>query len=379
PRGLTRKEDDELALGLRFSEKNRAENVMIVDMIRNDLGRVARPGSVQVESLFDVERYPTLWQMTSTVSAETEASFCEIMRAMFPCASITGAPKKRTMEIIAELETVPRRIYTGCIGFLAPGRRSQFNVAIRTILIDKNENTAEYGSGGGIVWDSICADEYGECLLKAQVLKGRPAFSLLESLLWTPEDGYSLLEPHLARLGDSACYFSFPFDPDLARMRLETEAERFSREPRKVRLILARDGSLTCHAEVLDAEQMKGSVTLKLSREPVDAADIFLYHKTTRRKVFDAAREGLTDCDDVLLWNDRGEITETCTANFIARIRDRLVTPPVSCGLLAGTYRSWLISQGAISERIITKEDLESCTELYVINSVRGQRKAILR
>ncbi len=196
-RGRTTLEDKQQAEWLHNSIKNRAENVMIVDMIRNDLGRIAEIGSVQVPELFAIEKYPTLFQMTSTVQAKTNASLDEIFSALFPCASITGAPKVSTMNIIAELETTPRKIYTGSIGYISPNRKAQFSVAIRTALIDRENKTAEYGVGGGIVWDSTSADEYSEALLKARVLTERPrTFDLIETLLWTPEEGYFLREKH---------------------------------------------------------------------------------------------------------------------------------------------------------------------------------------
>ncbi len=213
PRGRTLAEDQALIDWLHHSEKNRAENVMIVDMIRNDLGRIAAIGSIHVPRLFDIERYPTVLQMTSTVNAETEAGFPEIMAALFPCASITGAPKVRTMQIIAALEGTPRGLYTGCIGYLAPGRQAQFNVAIRTVTIDRLSSQAEYGVGGGIVWDSEGEDEYQECKIKARVLaQAPPAFDLLETMLWEPESGYFLLQEHLSRLAASAEYFQFTAD-----------------------------------------------------------------------------------------------------------------------------------------------------------------------
>ena len=171
-RGLTPLEDDENVAWLQQSEKNRAENVMIVDMIRNDMGRVAETGSVQVPSLFDVERYPTVLQMTSTVTANTTASITEIFQAMYPCASITGAPKVRTMELIRELEPQARGVYTGAIGYIAPDRQAQFNVAIRTVTVDREKETAVYNVGSGVVWDSDAQEEYEECLLKAKVLDG---------------------------------------------------------------------------------------------------------------------------------------------------------------------------------------------------------------
>jgi para-aminobenzoate synthetase/4-amino-4-deoxychorismate lyase len=211
PRGRWSAEDRSKAAWLRGSEKNRAENVMIVDMLRNDLGRVAEVGSVRVPRLFEVERYPTVWQMTSTVTAETGVSTADLLAALFPCASITGAPKTRTTQIIAELEGEPRRIYTGLLGYFGPEQRAQFNVAIRTVLVDRAKGQAEYGVGGGIVWDSIAADEYEECRHKARVLSDpRPHFALFETLLWSPEaGGYWLLDYHLRRLERSAEYFGF--------------------------------------------------------------------------------------------------------------------------------------------------------------------------
>lgn len=212
-RGRTLSEDKVQSEWLYNSEKNRAENIMIVDMIRNDMGRIANIGSVEVTSFYDIERYPTLFQMTSTVASTTSSSVTEIMTALFPCASITGAPKPRTMEIISELETTPRRIYTGSIGYIAPDRKAQFNVAIRTVLIDRKAEQAEYGFGGGIVWDSDSTDEYNECQVKARILTSdRPEFSLLETMLWTSDIGYFLLDYHFKRLLDSAEYFDYNAD-----------------------------------------------------------------------------------------------------------------------------------------------------------------------
>ena len=221
-RGRTQAEDLAQAQALQASEKERAENVMIVDMVRHDLGRVAQTGSVKVARLFEVEKYPTIWQMTSTIEAQTEAGLGEIFRALFPAASVTGAPKVRTMQIIAELEPLPRRLYTGTIGFFAPGRRAQFNVAIRTLLANRRTGCAEYGVGSGITWDSDPEAEWQECRAKARILAPPvPAFSLLETMRWTPEEGYFLLERHLERLQDSALYFGFRLD--LAALRLELE------------------------------------------------------------------------------------------------------------------------------------------------------------
>jgi para-aminobenzoate synthetase / 4-amino-4-deoxychorismate lyase len=256
PRGLTYLSDRALASELQRSAKNRAENVMIVDMIRNDMGRIAETGSVQVTHLFDVEQYPTLWQMTSPVQCQTEASFVEIFRALFPCASITGAPKSRTMEIIAELEDSPRQIYTGSIGYLAPDRTAQFNVAIRTVLINKTQQTAEYGVGGGIVWDSVETDEFEECCTKAKILtQSHPSFELLETLRWTPEKGYFLLDLHLQRLQESAAYFAFKLSLDQVQEQLEAIAQTLPQQAHKVRLRVTKAGHLALEAEGLTLTQ----------------------------------------------------------------------------------------------------------------------------
>jgi len=376
-RGHTLSEDDALAQWLLQSEKNRAENVMIVDMIRNDLGRVAVTGTVHVPKLFEIERYPTLWQMTSSVTARTDASLCDIMAALFPCASITGAPKPRTMQIIADLETGPRRIYTGCIGFIAPGRRAQFNVAIRTALIDQETGQAEFGTGGGIVWDSVDSEEYTECQVKARVLtERRPEFSLLETLRWTPGEEFFLLAYHLRRLRDSAAYFDFPANMDEVQARLTALAASLPKEPHKVRLLVAQDGGISCHATPLPAESGSRLVRLRVANSPVDSDNLFLYHKTTHRQVYDKARAAFPNDDDVLLWNERREITESCTANVVVELDGERVTPPVLCGLLPGTFRAWLLDRQEVREQVIPLEALKRCQGIYLINSVRKWRKA---
>ena len=376
-RGRTLAEDRAQMAMLRTSEKDRAENIMIVDMIRNDFGRVAEIGSVDVPSLFTVERYPTLLQMTSTVTARSMASLPEIMEAMFPCASITGAPKVRTMEIIKALEPEPRGIYTGTIGYLGPGRQASFNVAIRTVVIDRDAGLANYGVGSGIVWDSTAADEYAECHLKSQVLvERRPSFELLESLLWTPDEGFFLLDLHLDRLADSAQYFSYPFDEQAIRLHL-TELVQVLTEPQKIRLLLARDGEVTSQVNSLGYRSNVKPVRVCLAEIAVDSHDVWLYHKTSRRKMYEEALAACPEGYDVILWNERGEITEASSSNVIVELGGRLITPPVSAGLLAGTYRRYLLEQGCIQERTVTIADLKRSAQLFLINSVRKSREAV--
>ena len=378
-RGLTLVADHDIANQLHFSEKNRAENVMIVDMIRNDMGRIANINTVKVPSLFNVEKYPTVWQMTSTVTAKTTASMNEIMGALFPCASITGAPKARTMQIIQKLENTPRRIYTGCIGFISPQRQAQFNVAIRTVLIDKENNQAEYGVGGGIVWDSVSSDEYQECQIKAQVLTlNQPDFSLLETILWQPDDGYFILDYHLQRLQASAIYFNFNIDINSLKTQLDKLTKSFANQACKVRLLLDSHGKITSQVTILSPVNNEKFVKLGMCCIPIESTNIFLYHKTTNRQVYEIAKAAFPHCDDVLLWNERGEITETCIGNIVVELNGELLTPPVKCGLLAGTFRADLLEQGKIKEEIITVEMLKYSDRIYIINSVRKWQEAVL-
>jgi para-aminobenzoate synthetase/4-amino-4-deoxychorismate lyase len=404
-RGRTTLEDQEQARWLQDSEKNRAENVMIVDMIRNDLGRIAKIGSVSVPELFTVERYPTLWQMTSTVTAQTHASLTRIFTALFPCASITGAPKVSTMRIISELETTPRKIYTGSIGYIAPNRKATFNVAIRTALIDRQEGTAEYGVGGGIVWDSTSPDEYEEALLKARILsEPAPQFSLLETLLWTPEEGYFLLEKHLARLLDSADYFDFPVSSiaqaavlhEASPRRSEGEGRgtaAISRLPapkeiiesyldelsshfpstsaQRVRLLLDQNGNLTSEAKPFHSAENSHPWKVTLARQPIDSNNVFLFHKTTLRDVYDAARSDFPEYDDVLLYNENGELTEFTIGNLVVEMHGQFYTPPISCGPLRGTFRAHLLETGQVEERVIRVDELRSCSKVFLVNSVR--------
>lgn len=377
PRQPSWEEDCRQANWLSASEKNRAENVMIVDMIRNDFGRVARPGSVAVPELFTVERYPTVWQMTSTVTAETDVPHSQLLQAMFPCASVTGAPKRSTMNIIAELEEAPRQIYTGSIGYMAPGRRLQLNVAIRTVLVDRETRRAEYGVGGGIVWDSTAEAELEETAYKARVLTARrPPFQLLETMRWQPGAGFFLLSDHLQRLQRSAGYFGFPFKLDAIHQTLEKHAATFPTSPQRVRLLLSRSGEITVEAYgyVPSTEPRRVS----LAPQPIDRDDPFLYHKTTNRALYENALAACPGFDDVLLWNEDGELTESTRANIILELDGERVTPPVSSGLLPGVYRGWLLRQGQVRERVVRLVDLARCEDIWLVNSLRGAEAALI-
>lgn len=355
-RGRWPAEDRELAHWLANSAKDRAENVMIVDLLRNDLGKVSIPGSVRVSSLFDLERFETVWQMTSTVESTLRdgISLVDLMGALFPCGSITGAPKIRTMQIIRELERFPRGAYTGAIGLLKPGGDCVFNVAIRTVVIDTETGVATFGVGGGVTIDSTAEREYEECLVKSRFLYSKPVeFQLFESILL--EDGeYFLLDEHVARLNESAEYFGF------AGTRINADLERIAAEnPRgsfKVRVTLWKDGRVE-----IQASPPGDLKPVKLAREPVNSSDRFLYHKTTRRP----GGEGL------VFWNERGEITESSIANVVVPIDGELCTPPIECGLLPGVFRKHLLARGEIKERVITIEEFQNAHEFFLINSIR--------
>ena len=374
PRGRFPEEDAEFRSDLTGSEKDRAENLMIVDMVRNDLGKIAVPGSVCAAELFSIKRFPTVWQQVSSISAETNASLGELFSALFPCASVTGAPKARTMEIIRELETEPRGVYTGAIGLVKPGRRARFSVAIRTLTIDKHDGGANYGIGGGIVWDSDPGEEWQESLTKAQILGfDRQPFRLLETMLYEPASGVFLLNLHLERLEASADYFGFELDVEGIRAQLGSlQLLKASR----LRLLV----DLAGHYEIEEhpLPEVKTMVMLKLARSPVDCRDIFLFHKTTHRSVYEQARNDVDDCDDVILWNDKDEITETTIANLFLEIDGELVTPPVESGLLAGTYRRHMLENGQAKEAIVKKSDLVKASRIYAANSVRGLLEARL-
>lgn len=283
------------------------------------------------------------------------------------------------MEIIAGLETTARQIYTGCIGYISPGSKAQFNVAIRTVLIDSKTHRAEYGVGGGIVWDSKTKDEYSECRIKAKILTTKlPEFSLLETMRWTPKDGYYLREEHLDRLEKSATYFGFIMDPEMTRRALKNYSASLLLLPHKIRLLLHRDGKITLEQTRLNNLNPSRPRRIKLSQSPVDSRNPFLYHKTTYRRVYDQANFGISDCDDVLLWNERREITETTIANVIIERDGELITPAVNSGLLPGTARTDLLKQKIIREEVITLDELNPGDSFYLINSVRGWQKAVL-
>ena len=381
PRGRTTAEDRKIAEWLQADEKNRSENLMIVDLLRNDLGRVARTGSVRAERLFAVERLPTLWQMTSTVTAELrpDAGFREIFRALFPCGSITGAPKVRAMQLIGQVEDQPRGVYTGAIGFFSP-RQTVFNVAIRTLELDGAEG--RMGTGSGIVIDSNAAAEYSECLLKAEFLTrsaGPPAepFSLIETLRW--DDGYPFIELHLDRLADSSDYFDFACAREQVRSALEDYAARFDRGiARRVRLLLNREGEVKIADALLAPGRADEELRVAIARQHTDPGGPMLFHKTTHRPLYGPAYEAAARAGfaDVLFFNLRGQLTEGAISSVLVEKGGRWATPPVECGLLPGVYRRHLLeTRPEIEERVLGADDLRAADAVYLANAVRGLRR----
>ncbi|HEX7038057.1 MAG TPA: bifunctional chorismate-binding protein/class IV aminotransferase [Pseudomonadales bacterium] len=377
-RGTSPEDDRQRAEGLQRGAKDRAENLMITDMVRNDIGRVAAFGSVRTGALFRLEAHPTLWQMTSTVAGATGASLARIFQAMFPAASITGAPKRRTMEVIRELETAPREIYTGALGLIRPNGDAGFNVAIRTAWLDKRRDVVEYGVGGGIVWDSDAEAELRETHTKAGILRGRlPAgFALLETLRWAPDGGFWFLPEHLARLQRAArCFYGNALDERPVRQRLDAFAATLAPAAHRVRLLVGPGGAVELSAQRLDGSPAPRRVVLARRGRPL-SGNPFVRHKTTHRVLYDDARReavaATPAADDVILVNERGEVTESTVANLVADLDGVLVTPPADAGLLPGVYRQHLLDTGRVAERRLRPADLYAARAVYLANSVRG-------
>ncbi|MEM8694892.1 MAG: aminodeoxychorismate synthase component I [Pseudomonadota bacterium] len=361
---------------LQSDPKQRAENLMIVDLLRNDLSRVAAPGSVDVPSLFHVESYPTVHQMTSTVTAEIASggSALDLIRTIYPCGSITGAPKIRAMEIIETLEGAPRGPYTGSIGWLDPSGNAAFNVAIRTLVLAQGRDRATLGLGSGIVADSHAGEEWRECLAKgAFVAEGQSRFDLIETMRFDPVEGVERLERHLARMKTSARALGFVFDHHAARNEIQAATFR-AREAMKIRLMLSRQGRMSI--EVRPAP--------KVSEEPVPVAvvprrasaeDFRLRHKTTARSVYDEAFVG-GEAFETLLEDADGFLTEGCFTNLFVDRDGRLLTPPLSRGLLPGILRETLIEEGRAVEGDLRRDDLAD--GFLIGNAVRGLMRARL-
>ena len=379
---LPRADDDQLQQELLASSaKDRAENLMIVDLVRNDLAQIAETGSVEVPALFDVESYPTVHQMTSTVTARVrpQVGLTDIFRALFPCGSVTGAPKRRTMEIIRELEGQPRGVYCGAIGYVSPGRDAVFSVAIRTAVVDAVTGVAEIGIGSGITWDSDAAGEFRECLDKSAFLtRDSSEFSLIETLRFDTH-GYLLLERHLQRLAGSAGYFGFNLDADALRERLHDLGQGLA-GVHKVRVLLASDGNITLESQPLAATDPTAPAALiAISHKRVNSTDPFLYHKTTRRALYDDQLRAHPGCYDCIFLNERGEVTEGSYNTIVIALNGERLTPSLDCGLLPGVLRAELLEVGAIREAVLTQEHLRAADTIWLVNSVRGWRECMLK
>ncbi|WP_288935202.1 aminodeoxychorismate synthase component I [uncultured Sphingomonas sp.] len=375
-RGDTALADAEAADRLARDEKQRAENLMIVDLMRNDLSRVAVPGSVAVPTLFAVETYPTIHQMTSTVTATLAPGrdAVDVLEALFPCGSITGAPKLRSMDVIAAVETEARGVYTGSIGRIDAGGDAAFNVAIRTLEVADGAAAATLGLGSGIVADSRADAEWAECLAKgAFVTAGQRPVDLIETMAFDPEDGIALLERHLARLKTSASALGFAFDRHAARNELQAATFRL-RQPAKVRLLLARDGAIAIEVAPLPAPRTS-PIRVAVVPLPVAPHDYRLRHKTSDRGFYDAARRAAGT--DEVVFASEGVLTEgSFTSLFVPRDDGLLLTPPSSRGLLPGILRAELIETGVAIEQDVSIDLLPA--QFFVGNAVRGLIPAVL-
>lgn len=377
PRGLWPAADIVQCQLLRNSPKQRAENLMIVDLLRNDMGRISEIGSITVEKLFAIERYPTVWQMTSTVASRTDASIVEILRALFPCGSVTGAPKIRTMQIIRDLEAWPRWVYCGAIGWMAPNRRCRFSVPIRTVVLEPLTRRAFYNVGSGIVTDSQPETEYEECLAKARILTTSPLpeFDLLETLRYE-QGSFAFFPQHLARLGASAEYFGFPWNERAVVDALDefSKRHRDGASPLRVRLVYSRHGRVRIESAPL--EPFPTPLRVAVGSPEVRPDDVTLYHKTTCRDRYERVRKAHPGADDVILCNCYGYLTESTIANLVLDCDGKLLTPPVECGLLPGVFRQSLLEEGKIQEAALKPSDLVRARKVFLINSVRGWMEA---
>lgn len=376
-RGRFLEEDLELMKKLYTSEKNRAENLMITDLIRNDLGSISKFGSIKVRRIFEIEKYETVFQMTSTVEGilNKEVRFSDIILNIFPGGSITGAPKKKTVEIISKLETLPRGIYTGTIGYISPKGFSEFNVAIRTPLIYKNK--CEMGVGSGITWYSEAEEEYSECILKSYFLTSKPypKFKLIETFLLKNHKLY-LLNYHLKRLKMSAKFFSFRYN---RRIILEKLKEIVKLDGTfKLRLLLDQNGDVTL--ETIEFEKPRKRGYVKVSKDRVDSNDKFIYHKTTNREMYDYYTRKAQDEElvDYIFLNEKGYVTEGTVNNLIIVRNGKLITPIRTSGLLRGTMLEYLSRKYKITEEYITLSDLIASERVFLCNSVSGLKEVKL-
>jgi len=379
-RGVNIKEDIKNRTVLAKDIKNQAENLMIVDLLRNDLGKVSKISSVKVKKLFEVETYKTLLQMTSTITSELKPKtpLFKIFKSLFPCGSITGAPKIKTMEIINKLENKPRGIYTGAIGFFAPNNKAIFNVAIRTITLKNNKG--EMGIGSGITYDSDPIAEYKECKLKAKFLT-MPDFKLIETMLWDNKQKLPLLENHMRRLRQSAKFFNFSLNKKIILEDLNNLTKTLNpKHHYKIRLLLSANSDITLDSSVLLKSKLIPNQKIALSKKKTQSSNIFLYHKTTNRILYnyEYMKYSKLGFFDVIFCNEKNQITEGSISNIFIKKNGIYYTPPIKCGMLPGIFRQNFIQKNKVKEKILFLADLKTAETIYCTNAIRGMIKVKL-
>ena len=365
-RGMTDQEDLEQASWLEQDPKNRSENMMIVDLLRNDMNRISEVGSEHVERLCQVEQYSTVWQMTSTIKSQLreDVDLVEIFRSLFPCGSITGAPKIATMEIIKDLEPQPRGVYCGTIGLLLPNGRRIFNVAIRTIQL--HQGKAIYGVGGGITWDSTWESEYREVHQKAAVLYRKQARFQLITTGKISQKSLMFEDQHLERLRKASRYFAYPFDPEILRQKIEAECQTCdANQDYRLRISLRKSGEIEVDRQVL-TPLSPSFCQAQLCLQEMDLNQAFTYFKTSHRPHLNLGEQ------EKIYHNKSGELLETSIGNLVLKISGKLYTPPIRLGILPGIYRQYLLETGQVEEKVLTLKDLAQAEATYGCNAVRG-------
>ena len=372
-RGLTNQEDLNQAAWLEEDPKNRSENMMIVDLLRNDMNRLSEVGSEHVERLCQVEQYSTVWQMTSTIKSQvrSDVDLVEIFRSLFPCGSITGAPKIATMEIIKNLEPQARGVYCGTIGILLPNGRRIFNVAIRTIQLHKGQ--AIYGVGGGITWDSTWESEYREVHQKAAVLYRKQVPFQLITTGKISQKHLLFKEEHIDRLRNAGRYFAYPFNPENLLQRIDAECQACHVEKDyRLRISISKSGDIDlCCQELTPFRPAFCQAQLCLQERSLQTP--FTYFKTTYRPHLTVAKQ------EKIYHNENGELLETSIGNLVLQIAGKLYTPPINLGILPGIYRQHLLEKGKVEEKVLTLEELARAEAIYGCNAVRGLYKLSLK
>lgn len=386
PRALLPQDDKNVAQTLAADSKSQAENLVIVDLMRNDIGRIAELGSVKTRKLFEVETYKTLHQMISTVHAKLkpETGLVELMKALFAPGSVVGAPKIQAMKIIRELESSARGVYCGAIGMMSRHEKV-FNVAIRSAVLSPTAHgyAGEMGVGSGVVYDSVAHSEYDECLLKAKFFSNpQQPFGLIETMLHEKGRGYVLLERHLVRMAESASYFGIPFNPDDAKNALNTHVHGKDDQYLRVRLELSAKGELSVQSTALSPDALSQTMRYVIADTPINSNNVHLYHKTTQRAFLDEPLKYAKEkhgCDEIVFLNERGELTQGSYMNlFLEQANGSYLTPPVTAGLLQGTFRAEFMATHTVIEQTLFPQDLKNAKAIYLGNSLRGLLKAVL-